>query len=123
MKHAIQQVRQGDILLVRVFDVLNMDKAKKSAKESAKENGYVVLARGEVTGHCHVVDATKARLFEHPDGLTILVVEKDCELEHLVLSSGAATEDHAAVALTPGAWQVVRQREYVSPEEVRRVAD
>lgn len=107
------------------------------------EQGRVILAHGEVTGHCHeVVDASTAidaaeidipaaMFFEEPDGRRVLLVNRPCVLRH---------QEHGPIALDPakpvqlrqgdvllnpigdGAWEVIRQREF-DPAEVRAVAD
>lgn len=114
-----------------------------SAKD-LREAGRVILAHGEVTGHCHEVldgstqkldpaevDISAAEFFEEPDGRRVLLVNRPCVLRH---------DEHAPIALDPakpqlfrqgdvllkpigeGAWEVVRQREY-APDEIRQVAD
>src|SRR5690606_10326709 len=88
------------------------------------DQGRVILAYGEVTGHAHQVvvdpeaaeapvDLPAAQLFEEPDGTRYLFVERACVLTH---------EEHGAIALAPGCYKVTRQREY-SPEAIRNVAD
>lgn len=106
--------RQGDVLVQRVPD-------RPRAGADASERGRIVLAHGEVTGHAHeVVPAERidgelpaAQFFEEPDGTRMLFVDRHCLLTH---------QEHAAIALAPGCYKVVRQREY-SPEEIRTVAD
>lgn len=105
-----------------------------------RENGRVILAHGEVTGHCHEVFAQPFDgveelppfdYFEEPSGRRVLLVNRPCELRH---------QEHAPIALDPsspqqfrqgdvlgnpigpGAWEIVRQREY-TPSEIRQVAD
>ena len=109
-----QQVRQGDVFLVPT---------RKRPSEQARpvtDNGRVILAYGEVTGHAHQVvgvdDADPVpvmELFEEPDGTRLLVVKRDALLTH---------EEHGQIALAPGGYEVIRQREY-SPEAIRNVAD
>lgn len=116
---------------------------KPSAVTDLRDNGRVVLAWGEATGHHHqVVDACAvldpaeidipaAEFFEEPDGRRVLLAHRPCVLRH---------EEHAPIALDPakpvqarqgdvflmpigiGAWEVRRQVEY-HPEEVRQVLD
>ena len=110
-----QQVRQGDVYL---------RPTRSRPSDAAKlviDQGRVILAYGEVTGHAHqvVAETTDAvstppcALFEEPDGSRLLIVDRPCTLRH---------EEHGPIALAPGAYRVVRQREY-SPEAVRNVAD
>jgi len=80
----------------------------------------VILAYGEATGHAHEVvgvdnaDAVPAmQLFQEPDGRRLLVVNRDAELRH---------EEHGKIALAPGGYEVIQQREY-HPEAIRNVID
>jgi len=110
----VRQVRQGDVLVVAVAAVPD------GCAIVPLDAGRVILAYGEVTGHAHaVVDADAAtaippaQLFEAPDGARFLLVASPCALIH---------EVHGRITLAPGAYRVVRQREY-SPEAIRSVAD
>lgn len=110
-KGAVMMFRQGDVMLRRV-------KARRTGR-NLSEQGRVILAHGEVTGHCHEVMATDAvqlppsMLFEQPDGRRFLFVDRPCDLTH---------QEHGKIALDVGSYEVVRQREY-SPEAIRNVAD
>lgn len=104
------QMRQGDVFL-----------RPASTVAGRRLDGPVVLAYGEVTGHAHQVvadpadvgETPPAALFEDPDGARYLLVERPCLLVH---------EEHGPIHLAPGAYHVIRQREY-SPEAVRNVSD
>lgn len=100
--------RQGDVLLQRV-----RSKPRK-AKKLKPEQGRVILAHGEVTGHHHSLDCGTATLFAvEGDEDRFLVLEADGQLVH---------QEHDTIDLQKGTYRVRRQREY-SPEEIRRVAD
>ena len=111
---------------------------KPAATKDLKEQGRVILAHGEVTGHAHQVCADTetdalpdAEYFEEPDGRRVLLVLRPCVLRH---------QEHGPIALDPanpvlfrqgdvllkpigaGAWEVVRQQEY-APEAINQVAD
>lgn len=104
------------------------------------DNGRIILAHGEVTGHCHEIITSEqatdtippAQYFEEPGtGRRVLMATRPCALRH---------DEHGLIALDPskpvqvrqgdvllnpigaGAWEVIRQREY-SPEAIRNVAD
>jgi hypothetical protein len=96
-KEAVMQYRQGDVLLMKVK---NLPCAKKAVK---RENGRMVLAHGETTGHAHVVADPKARFWQRGDE-RYLEVPDAAQLTH---------EEHGAIALPPGLYRVIRQREYV----------
>jgi hypothetical protein len=110
----LNQARQGDVYLRRVTGV-------ERTGTPVLDNGRVILAYGEVTGHAHEVHADDdvrvelpaSMLFEQPDGRRFLFVDRPCTLKH---------EEHGAIPLAPGAYEVIRQREY-SPEAIRTVAD
>ena len=90
--------RQGDVLLV----------ALEALPEQARlepRTGRIVLAEGEVTGHAHAIEARDARTYTH-GGERYLLTRSRAQLIH---------EEHAPIALPPGAYQVVIQREY-APE-------
>jgi hypothetical protein len=109
-------VRQGDVLLVPVEEI-------PAAEAREVENGSrFVLAEGEATGHAHVV-LGEAKLYLPGTGRagagTYILVEEPATLVH---------EEHDAIGLAPGPYEVRRQREYVPPaprrrETFRRVAD
>lgn len=100
-----------------------------------RERGRVILAHGEVTGHCHevVVDGLleSPQFFEEPGGRRVLLAVGPCALRHeehgLVQLDPASPEQarQGDVLLTPigrGAWEVTRQVEY-TPEAIRQVVD
>ncbi len=102
--------RQGDVLIIAT------SKIPKGLKPVDRENGRIVLAHGEVTGHCHAIDSNTA-LFLESDLAEMadrfLRVEEQVEVVH---------DEHDPITLPPGDYIVRRQREY-SPEEIRQVAD
>jgi len=101
------QFRQGDVLIRSVTSI------PASAHPKARDQGRVVLAYGEVTGHAHAIDDALAEMFEKKDGTLYLKAGGDVALRH---------EEHATITLPQGVYEIVHQREY-SPEEIRRVAD
>ena len=100
-------LRQGDILLIPVRRV------PKTLTPVNAEHGRLILARGEITGHHHSVDAGTATLSLDEGGVLYMTVEKLTEVQH---------QEHGPIPLAPGKYKVVRQREY-SPEAIRNVAD
>ena len=103
--------RQGDVLIIPTRHRL-----ARSAKLVARDGrGRIVLAYGEVTGHAHALDDALSELFEEQGGRLYLRVAADAPaaLRH---------EEHAALTLPPGLYEIRHQREY-SPEAVRRVSD
>lgn len=101
--------RQGDVLIIKA----KVSSIPAGAKKVEPEQGRIVLAHGEVTGHAHVIEKDAAALFETADGNRYLEVHHLTSLKH---------EEHDAIKLEPGTYEVIRQVEY-TPEEIRRVAD
>jgi hypothetical protein len=105
--------RQGDVLIIAV------DTIPKNTTPVARENGRLILAHGEATGHAHAIDDDTCELVtaEGAAELYLLVHGTDpVELTH---------DEHDTIVLPPresGGYQIVRQREY-APEEIRTVAD
>ena len=116
--------RQGDVLLVGI----KPHEAKQLPKtgKDLREQGRVVLAHGEVTGHAHVVLSGK----ETGRGKGTIEFQEMVGTDHLAARilnvKGRAAElrhdEHATIVLPRGHYRVMRQREY-SPQEIRRVAD
>ena len=92
--------RQGDLLIVMIGEI----------PEGATRRESLVLAEGEATGHAHRLDA--GEVYEK-EGVLYFRAEQVVHLVH---------EEHAMIALEPGAYQVIRQREY-EPEGLRHVTD
>lgn len=89
-------IRQGDILIIPVGEI-PMDGA------SVHTDG--VIARGEATGHAHRVDPKRAQ---------VITLERNGEVfEYLRVFEPVfiTHEEHAAVRVEPGIYEVRRQRE------------
>ena len=102
--------RQGDVLIIPVESI------PKAVEPVERENGRVVLAHGEVTGHAHAIKNKRAALFRDPKlAIIFMHVSGDASvaLEH---------DEHETINVPPGNYQVIRQVEY-SPEAIRNVAD
>lgn len=103
--------RQGDVLIVAA------DTIPTGVKPVPLENGRVVLAHGEVTGHCHAIDSDYATLFAPADldemADRFLRVEHEVQVVH---------DEHDTITLPAGDYVIRRQREY-APEAIRNVAD
>ncbi len=103
----MNQYRQGDVLLIKSKSV------PRGAKRCATKASRFVLAEGEATGHAHTVCEVDGSLFIDDQNRLFLKTEAGCELLH---------QEHGAIAVDPGIYQVIRQREY-EPEGIRNVAD
>ncbi|HKT04646.1 MAG TPA: hypothetical protein VJT31_34450 [Rugosimonospora sp.] len=107
----VVQYRQGDVLVVAVAAI------PAGAVPVPRDGADVVLAYGEVTGHRHAISERHAELLALP--------EAEIERRFLRITGESALlvhEEHAPVPLPPGAYEVVRQREY-APKAPRIVAD
>jgi hypothetical protein len=100
--------QQGDVLL------LSVDAVPAGAKPRKTDPRGLVLAEGEATGHAHVVSDAGCALLEAEDK-TYLTVKKSATVVH---------EEHKAITVPPGTYEVRKVRE-VDPfsEEVRSVRD
>lgn len=108
--------RQGDVGIM-----IAVDGVPVGAEKVGMDNGRLILAHGEVTGHAHeVVCDGEASLYEviEPGDVAemrerFLVVSEEAQVRH---------EEHSTITLQPGAYRVIRQREY-DPDGHRHVAD
>ncbi len=102
----MEQYRQGDVILVHI------ERIPKKAQKVPRDQGRVILAYGEVTGHAHAI--TEPDVIKLDDGIA----------EYLDAPQGAQLvhEEHDTIGLPPGKYQIVHQREY-TPVEIRRVVD
>lgn len=110
-QRVLRSYRQGDVLLIPCAEI------PTGTYEDAAENGRVVLARGEQTGHAHTMAASRVRYFRDDGsggGFMRVVGPAPVELTH---------EEHASLAIPPGTYRVIRQREYQPRAAPRAVAD
>lgn len=110
MKNKSIIYRQGDVLIRRV-ESLPVNRKKRS-----RENGRVILAHGEVTGHHHSLADEHVDLFETAAeaGVTYLEVrDAVAALTH---------QEHSTIELPPGRYRVSIQKQY-TPAAIQRVAD
>lgn len=104
--------RQGDVMIVAASSI------PAAAKPVDRDNGRIVLAYGEVTGHAHAIADQRAVLLATPDTedrFLRIMGASGVDLEH---------EEHATITLPPGDYIVRRQREYTAADMAPiRVAD
>lgn len=109
------QFRQGDVLIELIGAVADLP---STATIRPRDNGRLILAYGEVTGHVHaVLDAPMAAIYDDPnatDGSFYLTIGGP---------SGVIHEEHGRIDLDPGLYRVQRQREWTDEDEPRQVAD
>jgi hypothetical protein len=104
--------RQGDVLVVPVPPQALPTDLMPAPRD---RRNRMVLALGEATGHAHVVTGEGVALLCPQDdpGQLYLTIEGYGRLVH---------DEHGPIALGPGNYRVVRQREY-TPGAIRPVAD
>jgi hypothetical protein len=104
------QARQGDVLIER----RSGKASREGLREVPREDGGVVLAHGEVTGHKHQIrNPGVCELRNETSGERILVVEVAGLLEH---------EEHVPpIEVGAGEYEVVQQCEYDWITEAGRV--
>lgn len=104
--------RQGDVILLAAGSIPG------DAKPVERDANRVVLAYGEVTGHAHAILDADAELVE---------VKRTNERFLRVLAEAGVTlshEEHSAIVLPPGNYEVRIQREYdLASGQVRNVQD
>jgi len=133
--------RQGDVLIVKLEGPAAEAARKKIADGKApavpRDNGNVVLAYGEHTGHSHHIPSSMCSLYlddaspisdtdamglisrtgggrvERPEPDRILAVDAPIVLKH---------QEHDPITLEDGVYSVRRQREF-DPEGLRAIAD
>ena len=98
-KQMSKQYRQGDVLLVEI------DQPLRTGKPINPEEGRIILARGELTGHAHAIQEGdgNAKFFEGTGDRRYLFLREIERLEH---------EEHGSIVLEPGWYEVRKQREY-----------
>ena len=116
----MKQIRQGDVLLIRLAQTPEefLTEFGKRVDPVARDHGRLVLAEGEATGHAHVIESADAQLMREDDEL----IDPDEAAQLYLLVHGAAAvplvhEEHAPLDVPPGAYRVVRQREYRDPQD------
>jgi len=115
MKTFKNQAAQGDCFLRRI------DAIPAGVVSQDSEKGVHIIAHSE-TGHNHVIEADRdnVRFYVDPsDGLKayLEVLATDVQLNHL-----RAHDTHETILISPGKYEIRRQREYM-PEGFRRAAD
>lgn len=98
-KEMLKQYRQGDVLLVEI------DQPSRTGKPINPEEGRIILAQGELSGHAHAIRKGEGavKLFEGSGDRRYLLMTEIGRLEH---------EEHGPIVLEPGWYEVRRQREY-----------
>jgi hypothetical protein len=95
----MRMARQGDVLLLAIAAL-----PAEPLLEVAREEGRVVLAHGELTGHAHAFEEADATLLRREGSEDLFLrLDRECALRY---------EEHAPIVVPGGLYRVVRQREY-----------
>ncbi|MGW3418219.1 hypothetical protein [Streptomyces phaeochromogenes] len=89
--------------------VVAVDELPPKSLPVPREDGVIVLAHGEVTGHRHAIAEPHAELLAAPED------DDDDERRFLRIIGASAHlvhEEHGTITLPGGVYQVIRQREY-----------
>lgn len=130
----IVQARQGDVLI----EFVSKKRPAKAITLKKDEQG-IVLALGEVTGHCHMVCESDVELIE-VNGEKLMFSENGFRVVHGNLSAMGLSDptkideatllteyqmpgqDHFTIGFPGGTVRHIQQKEY-APEAIRNVAD
>lgn len=102
--------RQGDVLIEEISDIPERTVINET-----------LLVRGEGRNHGHFIIGSELTIMEARSGeLTegggiitqYLDLKKKAELRHLLIDSGAWTNEHDPILIPPGKYRVIKQREY-----------
>ena len=121
VEHKMKIYRQGDVLLMRVTNVM-------LGAAIPRDGGRVVLAYGEVTGHAHALLEPEAELYELAEDHTADGDATWARADRILRVTGKAAvalrhEEHAPISLRPGTYRVRIQREFDPSTMSRQVAD
>jgi hypothetical protein len=101
--------RQGDLLFVP------MTRRESNWIRSPKTDvAGGILALGEVTGHSHRVTGNAVAVYDTERYGRVIDAKELFEIVH---------EEHAPITLPPGAYRVIRQREFDETNDFRYVSD
>lgn len=101
-------IRQGDVYIIPVASI------PEGAAPVARENGRVILAHGEATGHAHAILSENAILSAADNARFLRIVGAGVDLVH---------EEHATIRVAPGDYQVIIAREWTDDMAARQVVD
>lgn len=102
--------RQGDVLIEAVERI-----------PYAAYTNERLLVRGEGRNHGHFITGENVQVLKAADdelseggGIVThyLDIADTCELEHLLIDSSIWTKEHHPIAIPPGKYRVIRQREF-----------
>lgn len=112
-----EQIRQGDVLLVKIDRENFGNRASFDPPEERIRDGKFIIAEGEKTGHAHTVgldEVTLEQTWFQGTYREVIVVEDEAIIFH---------DEHYPVTLEKGEWLIVLQEEYDPHKRRTRVID
>jgi len=95
--------RQGDLLFRKTENNISRLKVLETN----------IIELGETSGHAHTLEGGTLVGWQQPDYVSVLP-NSVAVITH---------DEHAAIELEPGIWQIIRQREYIGDGEYERAYD
>ncbi len=99
--------RQGDVVMRAV------DRIPANTTRIDREDGRIVLAHGEATGHAHSITAPE-------EEATFLSADERGRFLRLVADVEVTHEEHAPIRLPAGQYEIILQREWSEADDDRR---
>jgi|TARA_Y100000034_G_scaffold135802_1_gene209207 hypothetical protein len=122
--------RQGDILVRRISTDPEAELPRET-RPVERDEGRVILAYGEVTGHAHVLLEPEVELFEAVPttaddrrAAAETATEVDRWLRQRNPNGATIThEEHGGFVIAPGTYEIIRQREHTQEDRAAYVRD
>lgn len=100
---------QGDVLLIKMKSIPD------NKKEYVRQNGKIILAWGEKTGHHHRIEDNTTQAWVDENDTVWL------EVKDLIEEAKVLHEEHGEIQLPTGCYKVIReQREFESEKGASR---
>ena len=100
--------RQGDVL-IRSTSIIKSEAQIEHLRSARDDQGRIILALGEVTGHAHAIHDPGVIAYSLKDNRMLLDVPKT--------GASVVHEEHGSIELPPGQYEVIRQREWNDSEQ------
>ena len=109
---------QGDVLIERLE---NHTRSEKAADIPRDPDGAIVVGRGELSGHRHVILEESAQFYREPELVGSPEPSQNYVGTLIVLEHSAVRhEEHHTVVIPPGSYIVRRQRIFNPASSINR---
>jgi len=102
-----KQYIQGDVMLIP-----HKLSGKVTARKRVTNSAGLIVARGEESGHIHVLNADDIEIVEINARDQFIEILNDTHMRHIREATGEPTRDHADLFLPTGTYEVRMQRQY-----------